>query len=123
MKYDTYWKRFVGVLISLCFLIFLVDYIIESDEDVVNQLYRPLIIGWYALVGIIFIYFSHRLLTEIKHNLHGPFAAKNAMRVKIVLSVFSIAIIYRVIFNTAYLCVNSKMCRFAMNNPKLFAAL
>ena len=31
MKYDTYWKRFVGVLIFLCFVIFIVDYFIESS--------------------------------------------------------------------------------------------
>ncbi len=62
MKMDSYWKVFVTILIILSAIIFTVDYVVEMKEDVVNQLYRPLIIGWYTLVGTIFIFLAKRVL-------------------------------------------------------------
>ena len=75
----------------------------------------------YTIVGLVFFVFSYRLLTEIKRNLHGPVAIRNARKVRLVLFVFLFAIIYRIVFNIAYITAGSKMCDFNEKNPRLFA--
>ena len=67
-------------MIALTMITFFVDYFIELGESV-NQLCRNLIITCYSIVGLVYIFFSVRLLKEMQSNLHGQYASKNARRV------------------------------------------
>ena len=116
-KHDQCWKYAVGVLIVMCIITFITDFCIEQNESTTNQLDRGVIIISYIIVGLVFFVFSYRLLTEIKRNLHGPVAIRNARKVRIVLFVFLFAIIYRIVFNVAYITSGSKMCDFNNRHP------
>ena len=67
-------------MIALTMITFFVDYFIELGESV-NQLCRGLIIASYSIVGLVYIFFSVRLLKEMHSNLHGRYALKSARRV------------------------------------------
>lgn len=67
-------------MIALTMVTFFVDYVIELGESV-NQLCRGLIIASYSIVGLVYIFFSVRLLKEMQSNLHGRYALKSARRV------------------------------------------
>ena len=62
MKHDTYLKYAVIILIVLSIAAFAIDFGVESHEGTVNQLDRSVIIAAYSIVGIVFFYFSLRLL-------------------------------------------------------------
>ena len=120
-KHDTYWKNAVYGLIAITIIVFCVDYGIEMGESV-NQLNRGLIIASYVIVGFVFVFFSIRLLKEIHRNLHGQYAIKNARRVNTVMYIFICSIVYRILFNTAYLSIgDGSMCMFSGNHPAWFA--
>ena len=71
-----------------------------------------MIITSYFIVGGIFVFFSARLLKEIKRSFHKEYAEKNAKSVKVSLYFFSFSIIYRVVFNLAYIIAGDNMCHF-----------
>ena len=79
-KHDACWRYLVIAFMVACQLTFFIDFAIEQQKDAQNQLNRKTIIVAYIGVGVVFVFFSLRLLKEAQF-LRGELASKNARRV------------------------------------------
>ena len=67
----------MGALILAVMLAYIIDFCVEQANGVsVNQLNRGTIIGCYSFVGIVFIYFSWRLIDTLTTKLQGFYDQK-----------------------------------------------